>query len=93
MWYLGTGLDPLTLAGEILTVLVIDADVFDQIFANVVAWNSEGDVVFSGDGSVGVPWRRDTVYRLLAAEPLAPAARACLELAWKHQDVFLGSRG
>ena len=93
VWYLGVGLDPLTLAGEILTVLVIDADVFDQIFANVVAWNSEGDVVFSGDGSVGVPWRRDTVYRLLAAEPLAPAALACLELAWKHQDVLLGSRG
>jgi transcriptional regulator with XRE-family HTH domain len=93
IWYLGAGLDPLTLAGEILTVLVIDADIFDQIFANLVAWNSEGDVVFGGDGSVGVPWQRDTVYRLLAAEPLAPAARACLELAWKHQDVFLGSRG
>jgi hypothetical protein len=93
VWYLGVGLDPLTLAGEILTVLVIDADVFDQIFANVVAWNSEGDVVFSADGSVGVPWRRDTVYWLLAAEPLAPAARACLELAWKYQDVLLGSRG
>jgi hypothetical protein len=61
VWYLGTGLDPLTLAGEILTVLVIDADIFDQIFANLVAWNSEGDVVFGGDGSVGVPWQRDTV--------------------------------
>jgi len=90
LWYLGTGLDPLTLAGEILTVLVIDAQVFDRVFADVVAWNSEGDVVFSADGSVGVPWRRDTVYRLLATEPLAPAARACLELAWEQQDLLLG---
>jgi transcriptional regulator with XRE-family HTH domain len=93
LWYLGTGLDPLTLAGEILTVLVIDAEVFDRIFADVVAWNSEGDVVFGADGSVGVPWRRDTVYRLLATEPLAPAARACLELAWDHQDLLFGQHG
>jgi transcriptional regulator with XRE-family HTH domain len=90
VWYLGTGLDPLTLAGEILTVLVIDSDVFDDVFADVVTWNSEGDVVFSADGSVGVPWRRDNVYRLLATEPLAPAAQACIELAWDHQDLLLG---
>ena len=93
VWYLGTGLDPLTLAGEILTVLVIDAEVFDDVFADVVAWNSEGDVVFSADGSVGVPWRRDSVYQLLATEPLAPAARACIELAWDHQDLLLGRSG
>jgi transcriptional regulator with XRE-family HTH domain len=92
-WYLGTGLDPLTLAGEILTVLVIDAEVFDQVFADVVAWNSEGDIVFGADGSVGVPWRRDSVYGLLATEPLAPAARACLELAWNYQDLLLGRPG
>jgi hypothetical protein len=93
VWYLGMGLDPLTLAGEILTVLVIDAEVFDRVFADVVAWNSEGDVVFGADGSVGVPWRRDTVYRLLATEPLAPAAQACIELAWDHQDLLLGQHG
>jgi hypothetical protein len=93
VWYLGTGLDPLTLAGEILTVLVIDAEVFDKVFADLVAWNSEGDVVFGADGSVGVPWRRDTVYRLLATEPLAPAAQACVELAWDHQDLLLGQQG
>jgi transcriptional regulator with XRE-family HTH domain len=93
VWYLGMGLDPLTLAGEILTVLVIDADVFDRVFADVVAWNSEGDVVFGADGSIGVPWRRDTIYRLLATEPLAPAAQACIELAWNHQDLLLGQHG
>jgi transcriptional regulator with XRE-family HTH domain len=93
MWYLGFGMDPLTLVGELLTVLVIEADVFDQVFADVVAWNSEGDVVFGADGSIGVPWRRDTVYQLLTAEPLAPAALACLELAWRHQDLLLGQRG
>jgi transcriptional regulator with XRE-family HTH domain len=93
VWYLGTGLDPLTLVGEILTVVVIDAEVFDQVFADIVAWNSEGDVVFSADGSVGVPWRRDSVYRLLATEPLAPAAQACVELAWDYQDLLFGRQG
>jgi hypothetical protein len=93
VWYLGTGLDPLTLVGEILTVVVIDAEVFDQVFADIVAWNSEGDVVFAADGSVGVPWRRDAVYRLLATEPLAPAAQACIELAWNYQDLLLGRLG
>jgi transcriptional regulator with XRE-family HTH domain len=93
VWYLGMGLDPLTLAGEILTVLVVDAEVFDRVFADVVAWNSEGDVVFGADGSVGVPWRRDAVYQLLATEPLAPAAQACIELAWNHQDLLLGQHG
>jgi transcriptional regulator with XRE-family HTH domain len=92
-FYLGMGLDPLTLAGEILTVLVIDAEVFDQVFADVVSWNSEGDIVFGADGSIGVPWRRESVYRLLATEPLAPAARACMELAWEHQDLLLGRAG
>lgn len=90
VWYLGTGLDPLTLFGEMLTVLVIDADVFDKVFAKIVAWNSEGDVVFAADGAVGVPWQRDTVYRLLTAEPLAPAAQACVALAWDHQGLLLG---
>ena len=93
VWYLGVGLDPLTLAGEILTVLVIDAEVFDQVFSDVVTWNNEGDIVFGADGSIGVPWRRDAVYRLLAAEPLAPAAQACVELAWHHQDLLLGQHG
>jgi transcriptional regulator with XRE-family HTH domain len=93
VWYLGTGLDPLTMVGEILTVVVIDAEFFDQVFADIVAWNSEGDVVFGADGSVGVPWRRDSVYRLLATEPLAPAAQACIELAWDYQDLLLDRQG
>lgn len=87
-WYFGIGLDPLTLAGEILAVVVIDAPEFDQIFANLVAVNSEGDVVPGEDGSVGLPWRRDVIYRLLGSDTLAPAAAACIELAWKHRDTL-----
>jgi transcriptional regulator with XRE-family HTH domain len=90
-WSAGLALDPLTLAGEILTILVIDADVFDDIFAGLVSRNSEGDVLPGTDGSVGVPWRRDSVFRLLAEQPLAPAASGLIEYAWQHQDEFLPS--
>lgn len=89
-WCFGIGLDPLTLAGEILTVVVIDAAVFDRVFAGLVAANSEGDVAPAEEGPVGLPWRRDVVYRLLATEPLAPAAAACIELAWQHWDSLVG---
>jgi hypothetical protein len=64
--------------------------VFDEVFANLVRWNSEGDVISSGDGSAGMPWRRDAVFKLLAAEPLAPAAAGLIELAWRHSDQLLG---
>jgi hypothetical protein len=89
VWAAGVALDPLTLACEILTVLVIDAEVFDDVFAGLVEWNSEGDVVSSGDGSAGIPWRRDTVFQILMNEPLAPAAAGLIEYAWKHQEVLL----
>jgi hypothetical protein len=89
-WCFGVGLDPLTLAGEILTTVVIDAETFDRIFAGLVANNSEGSVVPAEDGPVGLPWRRDVVYRLLASGTLAPAAAACIELTWKHWDWLVG---
>ncbi len=91
VWSAGLGLDPLTLAGEILTILVVDAEAFDDIFAGLVSRNSEGDILPGPDGSAGVPWRRDAVFRLLAEEPLAPAASGLIEYAWKYQDEFLSS--
>jgi Helix-turn-helix. len=89
-WCLGVGLDPLTLAGEILTVVVIDAPVFDQVFADLVDVNSEGAVVAPEEGPVGLPWRRDVVFRLLATGSLAPAAAACVELTWKYRELITG---
>lgn len=38
-------LDALTLVGEILTVLVVDADVFDHLAYDLVDRNDEGQVV------------------------------------------------
>lgn len=86
----GIGLDPLTLAGEILTVTVIDDDVYDDIFAGLVATNSEGAVVSASSSlSEGIAFTEENVRRLLDEEPLAPAAAACIDLAWQHSGMLL----
>jgi transcriptional regulator with XRE-family HTH domain len=82
----GIGLDPLTLAGEVLSVVVIDADVYDRVFAGLVSSNAEGSVVAASPSIAdGVPFTERNVRRLLDEEPLAPAAAACLDLAWQHR--------
>ncbi|ARE77221.1 hypothetical protein B6R96_27500 [Streptomyces sp. Sge12] len=88
----GIGLDPLTLAGEILSVVVIDADVYDSVFSGMVSRNSEGAVVAGSPGSsgAGIEFTEANVRRLLDNEPLASAAAACLDLAWQHRGLILG---
>jgi hypothetical protein len=81
---LGAGIDALNYVGDIFTVAIFDADIFDKIFGNMVAANEEGDVdtqVFTFDGP--------TIERLLNQEPLAPSGAACLHLAWQHRDSII----
>ncbi len=86
----GIGLDPLTLAGEILTVAIIDEDAYDSIFKDLVAANSEGSIVAASPSlSDGITFNEENVRRLLDQEPLAPAAAACLDLAWRHRGLLI----
>ncbi|MBL7495533.1 helix-turn-helix transcriptional regulator [Frankia sp. CNm7] len=88
----GVGLDALTLFSEILTVVVIEADAFDAMFAEMVHSNAEGSVVSAGPNhpvADGIPFTYATLRRLVDSEPLAPAAAACLELAWRHRELLL----
>jgi transcriptional regulator with XRE-family HTH domain len=89
---LGVGLDPLTLWGEVLTVAVFDDEVFDELFSGLVLANDEGVVVtVAGPGRLahGVPFVEERVEQLLGSEPLAPAAAACLALAWRDRELLL----
>jgi hypothetical protein len=88
-WCLGVGVDPLAPAGEILSVVTIDADVFDDVFVGMVAANAEGDI-FPSEPDVGVTWSLPTIQRLTREEPLACAAEACIGLTWKHRGLILG---
>jgi hypothetical protein len=90
-WCLGVGLDPLAPAGEILSVVVIDGDVFDAAFSGMVASNAEGEMFPSDPGSVGIAWTSANIRRALTQEPLACAAAACMALTWKHRGLILSS--
>jgi len=89
-WCLGLGLDPLAPAGEILTVVTIDADIFDRAFAGMVSTNAEGEIVAPEPGIVGSSWTLPNIQRVMREEPLACAAAACIGLTWKHRDLILG---
>ena len=89
---LGLGVDPLTLATDILTVAVFEAGVFDRMFRGLVTENAEGRVV-TQDGSAAIPFTQATVDRFTGgAEPLQTAGAALLRLAWQHRD-HLGVSG
>ncbi|MBF6343413.1 helix-turn-helix domain-containing protein [Nocardia cyriacigeorgica] len=88
-WCFGVGFDPLAPAGEILTTVVIDASVFDEVFAGLVSRNSEGDIYPSDSGTIGIRWNAGNVRRVLNHEPLAAAAAACIALTWRHRGVLL----
>ncbi len=89
---LGLGLDALTLAATILTVVVIDDDVFTHAFGAATRYNEEGEIVAIGDGRAteGIPFTQESVRRLLSSEPMASPGAACLALAWRHRHRILG---
>ncbi|MEV5652933.1 helix-turn-helix transcriptional regulator [Nocardia sp. NPDC052254] len=88
-WCFGMGIDPLAPAGEILTAVAIDSDVFDAAFEGLVSQNSEGEIYPSDAGTVGIGWTPENVRRVLNREPLAAAAAACVALTWRHRAVIL----
>ena len=87
---LGLGVDPLTLAVDILAVAVFDGDVFDAAFGALVAANAEGRVL-GGQGVAGFPFTEQAIRRFAGgAEPMQAAGAAVLQLAWRHRATLLG---
>lgn len=86
---LGMGVDPLTLATDLLCVVVIDSDVFDRVFADLVEGNAEGDLPRGADGQPGFPFVAEEVERLAVHEPMQAAGAALLILAWTHRASLL----
>jgi hypothetical protein len=82
---LGLGTDPLTYAMDLLTVVVIDAPLFDELFGALVADNAEGRVIGPR------PFDQAAVKELLTQAPLQAAASALLTLAHAHRDVLLNA--
>ncbi|WP_242903978.1 hypothetical protein [Actinomadura terrae] len=73
--FLGLGVDPLTFALDLLTVVVVEDAAFRALFGGLVAVNAEGTVSMAPfDGTV--------------PEPMQPAGAAALRLAWRHRAAL-----
>jgi hypothetical protein len=90
---LGLGVDPLTLATDLLTVVVIDAGLYDKLFDDVIAVNEEGRVLSSVDdhhtSAYGIPFTADMVSRFIDDEPMQAAGAAVLWSAWEQRAFLL----
>jgi hypothetical protein len=84
VWCLGLGTDPLTYATDLLTVAVIDSDVFDTLFSVTVQRNAEGTVLAAREFAAHV------VDRIVTGEPVQAAGAALLRLAWRHRETLGG---
>ncbi|MGK3203213.1 helix-turn-helix domain-containing protein [Amycolatopsis sp. MEPSY49] len=89
---LGIGLDTLTLTATVLTVVVMDDDVFDDLFGDAVDVNAEGVLVTASESSSvseGVPFTESSVTKLLTNEPMASPGACILERAWRFRNQIL----
>ncbi|GAA1776677.1 hypothetical protein [Actinomadura chokoriensis] len=74
-YFLGLGVDPLTFALDLLTVVAVDDDLFADLFGGLVPVNDEGTVSTAPfDGTV--------------PRPMQPAGAAALRLAWRHREAL-----
>jgi hypothetical protein len=73
-------------------MVLIDDDVFDEVFRDAVQVNAEGITVFDEQGTStghGLAFSEQNVTRLLDREPMASPGAACLALAWRHRIALL----
>jgi hypothetical protein len=87
VYCLGLTLDALTLCGDLLTVAVFDAELYDSLFGDHLDRNDEGVIP-----ARAVPVEANTIRQLLDSRQLSPGAAAAIHLAWRHR-VFLQLRG
>jgi hypothetical protein len=82
VWCLGLGTDPLTYATDLLTVAVIDSDVFDAAFSVNLQHNAEGSILAAREFAARV------IDRTVTGEPVQAAGAALLRLAWRHRQAL-----
>ncbi|TDD52301.1 transcriptional regulator [Kribbella antibiotica] len=74
----GLGVDPLTFATDLLTVVSIDAPLFDDLFGAIVEANDEGRVL------APQPFTAEVVDTFVHHQPMQAAGAALLHLAFVH---------
>jgi len=91
-YMLGVVLHALSLNPAIITAVVIDDVVFDDLFRDLVTVNAEGQVITSLDNNQsvrGLSFTEMTVQWFLHNEPLGGMSAACMALAWRHRESLM----
>src|SRR5262249_19988950 len=91
IYAVGVALGALDLWAGLETIAVFDADVFDQVFADLVHVNDEGTVVRIGRNqpTVHVPLTEGVINDLAASGRLAPETAFSLDTAWWYREHLL----
>lgn len=91
-YVLGLGTDPLTLATDLLTVMVVASEVWDDLSHRMSGTNAEGWLVTTGAAHTPRLFRfqEAEIQRLVTELPLETAGAALLRLAWRHRHDLLG---
>jgi len=82
VWCLGLGTDPLTYATDLLTVAVIDSDVFDALFSVTRQRNAEGTILAAREFAAHV------IDRSVTGEPEQGGPGRLHRLAWRHRETL-----
>ncbi|TVR56724.1 MAG: hypothetical protein EA420_19955 [Candidatus Competibacteraceae bacterium] len=86
LFYFGTGIDPISLQGEILTVAVFREDTFQRIFPVIRTANREGKINTDGN-RWGHPFTDAECRRYISSNTLA-TAKLLLTLALRNTSLF-----
>ena len=78
----GMGVDPLTFATDILTVVTIDAALYDELFGQLADINTEGSII------PAVSFNAQNLERYATTEPMQAAGAGLLRLAWQHRSTL-----
>ena len=84
---LGLGVDPLTWKPDLLTVCLVDADSFDEIFRDMCFINEEGQLLL-GEENEQLVFDEGAVAAYVAEPKTTPVAKSCLQLAWRHRQAL-----
>ncbi|MFJ1759120.1 hypothetical protein ACIOD2_02315 [Amycolatopsis sp. NPDC088138] len=87
VYFLGMGLDALTLKPEILLVSLVEATAFDAIFAEMVPDGKEGTILV-GPRKEGILFNKKNVDHYAKGLNTRSAGRSCLMLTWQHRKYL-----
>jgi hypothetical protein len=90
-YVLGMGIDPLTFAADLLTAIIFDAPIFDELFSGLVETNAEGRLVSIAEGE-GFPFTDNKIRQVIQDQPVQAAGTADMALALRDRAFLLFRR-